>query len=212
MNFFSIQLFGEEFFLLPERAIFRPALRQLILSDLHLGKVSHFRKQGIALPVNSYLKDFERLVFLLETWEPMSVLFLGDLFHSTYNHEWSKFKSLLLQYPQVQFVLVEGNHDILHVKEYDSPNLKKTPFVQEDNFIFSHHPLEQHDKINFCGHLHPGIRVTGTARQFLTFPCFCFSGTQFILPAFGELTGLNILDKKKDIQYFVIANGRVLNV
>jgi DNA ligase-associated metallophosphoesterase len=212
MSYLSIQLAGEEFYLLPQRAVFRPALRQLILSDLHLGKTSHFRKQGIPLPVNSYLKDFEKLNYLLITWQPLSVLFLGDLFHSAYNREWLRFKSLLMEFPQVQFVLVEGNHDILHTKDYDIPNLYKTSIITEDNFLFSHHPLNQEEKINFCGHIHPGIQLRGTARQSLTFPCFCFSGTQFILPAFGELTGLNILHMKKGVQYFVIGNGSVLKV
>ncbi len=87
-----IQLAGEDFYLLPQKAVYRPALRQLILSDLHLGKTSHFRKQGIALPVNSYQKDFEKLNSLVHRWKPNSVLFLGDLFHSTYNREWLIFK------------------------------------------------------------------------------------------------------------------------
>lgn len=212
MTYHGIQLAGEEFLLLPQRAIYRPALRQLILSDLHLGKASHFRKQGIALPVNSYLKDFEKLIYLLNAWQPVSVLFLGDLFHSTYNREWLRFKSLLMEYPQIQFVLVEGNHDILNATDYDIPNLYKTTYITENNFLFSHHPLDQEVKINFCGHLHPGIQLRGTARQSLTFPCFSFNGAQFILPAFGELTGLSILDREIGTQYFVIANGNVISV
>ena len=136
---------------------------KIFLSDLHLGKVSHFRKQGIALFVNSYLKDFEVLHFLLHTLQPLSVLFFGDLFDNTYNREWLGFKSLLKEYAQVEFVLVEGNHDIMHERDYDIPNLSKTTFVTEENFIFSHHPLNQHIRINFCRHFHPGLHLAGMA-------------------------------------------------
>lgn len=207
-----IQLAGESFYLLPQKAIYRPFLQQLILSDLHLGKTTHFRKQGIALPVNSYLKDFEKLDFLLRTWQPLSVLFLGDLFHSIYNREWLRFKALLQEYYQIKFVLVEGNHDILQAQEYNVSNLFKTEFIVEEHFIFSHHPLNQKARINFCGHVHPGLQLTGMARQSLKLPCFCFNGTEFILPAFGELTGLSIQEQDRNSEYYVVANGSVIKL
>lgn len=207
-----IQLAGEYFYLLPQKAVYRPALRQLILSDLHLGKVSHFREQGIALPINSYQKDFEKLNSLVHRWNPHSVLFLGDLFHSTYNREWLIFKSLLMEYQSVKFVLVEGNHDILPAHDYNIPNLFKTQIIDEGNFIFSHHPLNQQTGINFCGHLHPGLQLIGMARQSVKLPCFYFNGRTFILPAFGELTGLSILEQERGSEYYVIANGNVIKV
>ena len=207
-----IQLADEEFCLLPQRAVYRPNLRQLILCDLHLGKASHFRKQGIALPVQSYLKDFEILYDLLNAWQPESVLFLGDLFHSGYNREWLTFQSFLGEYPDVQFVLIQGNHDILTEKEYSLPNLRKMAWIEEEQYIFSHYPLQQKEKINFCGHIHPGIQLTGIARQSLTLPCFYFNGIQFILPAFGALTGLTVLGRERNAVYYVITDRSVLKV
>lgn len=208
----EINLAGEEFYLLPQKAIYRPASKQLILSDVHLGKAGHFRKQGIAMPVQSHLKDIDKLHFLIDKWKPVSVLILGDLFHSNYNKEWLWFKSLLLQYMQIQFVLVQGNHDVLDNIHYMAPNLLKAEFLVEENFIFSHHPLKQKDKINFCGHIHPGIQLFGEAKQSVKLPCFYFNNYQFILPAFGELTGLYLMEREENAFYYLILKDKVVKL
>ena len=208
----DILLEGEAFYLLPQKALYRPTRQQLILSDIHLGKAAHFRKQGIAMPVQSHLKDIDTLHFLLNTWQPLSVLILGDLFHSSYNNEWLWFKSLLMQYPHVQFILVEGNHDILKGDDYSIPNLSKTKMITEDRFLFSHHPLDFPDRLNICGHIHPGIQIYGMAKQSIKLPCFYLNKTHLILPAFGNLTGLYLLEKEEQSHYYLIANNSVVKL
>lgn len=212
-HYLSITLAEEEFYLLPEKAIFRPAKQQLILSDIHLGKTTHFRKQGIALPMQSNAKDIEKITALLDTWQPQTVLILGDLFHSNYNKEWEFFASLLNEHPLVQFTLVEGNHDILEQEAYRLPNLEKVKTIEEDNFIFSHKPIEEDTtKLNFCGHIHPGIRIEGIAKQSAKLPCFYNNHKHFILPAFGYLTGLYLLQQEEKSTYYVVAKDMVIEV
>jgi uncharacterized protein len=211
-TYMEIKLRGEPFFLLPQKALFRPMKRQLILSDLHLGKASHFRKRGIQLPAESHLSDIDRLEFLLKAWDPGSVLILGDLFHSEYNKEWLWFRSLLLSHPGREFVLVEGNHDILPESVYNVPNLLKATQVEEPEFVFSHSPVTAKKKINICGHIHPGIRLTGKARQSITLPCFYHYQKEFILPAFGKLTGLALLDLVKDADYYIVTHETVVKL
>ena len=46
----KIVLFDAEFILHCSGAIFWPARSILLISDVHLGKVSHFRRHGVALP------------------------------------------------------------------------------------------------------------------------------------------------------------------
>lgn len=208
----EISLSGEQFYLLPQRALYRVAAKQLILSDVHLGKATHFRKQGLAMPAQSHLKDIDKLHFLIDTWQPSSVIILGDLFHSDYNKEWLWFRSFLMHYLRINFILVEGNHDILSNKEYEAENLVKTELLVEENFIFSHHPLKQKEKINFCGHIHPGIKLFGEAKQSVKLPCFYFKGTQFILPAFGELTGLYLLEREDNAIYYLVMPGRIVKL
>jgi uncharacterized protein len=209
----EITLKNEKFFLLFHKALYRPSKKQLILSDLHLGKVSHFRKQGIPLPPQSHLKDLDKLNFLLVIWKPRTVLILGDLFHSNYNREWLWFKSLLMEYPEIEFILVQGNHDVLDPAEYQLPNLFNADEIEEEDFVFSHAPLpEPGNKLNFCGHLHPGIRLTGIARQSITLPCFYNNHRHFILPAFGNLTGLNIIDRDAGADVYPVTHETVVKL
>jgi DNA ligase-associated metallophosphoesterase len=206
----EIVLAGEPFYLLPQKAMYRPLEQQLILSDVHLGKATHFRKMGIPMPEQSYLRDLDMLQFLLRTWQPHTVVILGDLFHSTYNREWLWLKALFQHSGQVQFILVEGNHDILPADAYDLPNLLRLEQLEEELFVFSHHPLENCPKLNICGHVHPGLRVHGRAKQSLTFPCFYFNHIHFILPAFGALTGLFLLEQEETSAYYLVTGERVI--
>lgn len=208
----EIELGGEKFFLLPQKALFRPSKKQLVLSDVHLGKATHFRKQGLPLPDYSHLKDIDKLHFLIEKWEPQTVLILGDLFHSDYNKEWLWFKALLLQYFYIEFILIEGNHDILDNDQYSMQNLLKAELLEDEHFIFSHAPLKDEDKLNICGHIHPGIRIEGIAKQAENLPCFHLSKTHLILPAFGYLTGLFLLEKETASNYFITTGKKVIKL
>lgn len=161
------------------------------------------------MPLQSHLKDIDKIHYLLNTWKPETVLILGDLFHSEYNNEWLWFKSLLMEYPDTRFVLAEGNHDILPPVTYALPNLFKTGLLEERDFIFSHHPLIESRKLNICGHVHPGLLITGKARQSVKLPCFYKSKTHFILPAFGDLTGLKLLEWDEASDYFLVLEDRV---
>ncbi len=211
-RYINILLADELFYLLPEKAMYRPSQKQLILSDIHLGKATHFRKHGVALPSQSNTKDIEKLRFLLDTWQPLSVLILGDLFHNAYNSEWMQVLSFLNEYPQIKFILVEGNHDILTNATYSLPNLIKVKSIVEADFVFTHKPLPQTLKINFCGHIHPGIKIDGVAKQSIKLACFYFNGKNFILPAFGYLTGLYLLERKEDATYYIVAKERVVKL
>lgn len=208
----EIFLNDELIYLLPQRAIFRPNKLQLILSDVHLGKGTHFRTHGLPLPNTTHLKDIDTLHYLIDKWQPKTVFILGDLFHSDYNREWLWFKSLLLHYQAVEFVLIEGNHDILEDTHYSSHNLVKTALYEDDAFVFTHHPLNYTPKLNICGHVHPGTRIEGLARQSEKLPCFFLGRDHFILPAFGYLTGLRILDPTESVACFLIAGNRVVRL
>lgn len=209
-SYLEIELAGETFHLLPQKAVYRPAKKQLILTDIHLGKASHFRKQGIALPAQSHLKDIDKIHFLLNRLKPESVLILGDLFHSDYNREWLWIKSLLMEYRDIAFTLVEGNHDILKHDVYSLPNLSKTESIEEERIIFTHEPLKEPAKLNFCGHIHPGYMLYGKAKQSMKLPCFYSTKSHFILPAFGTLTGLFTMEKETGACLYLVAENKVI--
>lgn len=210
LPYLEILLANQTFLLLPQKAIFRPAKQELILSDIHLGKAAHFRKNGIPMPTPAKSKDLEILQNLILEWQPKKVIILGDLFHSDYNLEWNLFSQFLNQNLQIIFVLVKGNHDILKKEIYNINNLIVVDKIEEPEFIFTHHPVKNADKINFCGHIHPAIKITGLARQNITLPCFYFGNNNFVLPAFGSLTGLHVLKWDKNSTYYLIGDKRVV--
>ncbi|MFK7932224.1 MAG: ligase-associated DNA damage response endonuclease PdeM, partial [Saprospiraceae bacterium] len=184
-------------------------------ADLHLGKAAHFRKNGLAAPAVILQKNLENLQVLIDTFAPQRLLFLGDLFHSTVNHVWQRFVEFMRAYQDVQFDLVQGNHDILPPELYAEAQLRvyTEPLVIE-SFVFSHYPLEEVPAglYNFYGHIHPGVKLQGYGKQSLRLPCFHFGATQAVLPAFGAFTGLAMMSVVKGDRVFVIAEGQVLSV
>ncbi|MES2764996.1 MAG: DEAD/DEAH box helicase, partial [Bacteroidota bacterium] len=66
MNF---TLFNEELHLLPQKAIYWPREKALLIADAHFGKVGHFRKAGVPIPNQITHNDFEILTELLKTFD-----------------------------------------------------------------------------------------------------------------------------------------------
>lgn len=203
---------GQKLWLHPHRAIFWEEQKALILSDLHFGKTGHFRKAGIAVPQSVYKEDLHRLVGLIQHFQPQQIIAVGDLFHSHANLELELFKRWRLDFEHLPFHLVQGNHDILHNRVYEDMQL--TLWAQQlviGDFVFSHEEVKS-PAIPFCfsGHLHPGIVLNGLGKQTLRLPCFYFSASQCILPAFSKFTGLAHVQPGAGDKVFAIAENSVL--
>ncbi len=205
MPFEKVIIKNQTFLLHPLKAIFWQEQKTLLLADFHLGKASHFRKHGIAVPQQVMFSNYAKFTSILKSFPLKKVMFLGDLFHSDHNEEWEKFGSLLKGFSKYQFSLISGNHDIMAEKEYRKFNIEVLQEPYEiDNFLLSHHPMEQVPKsfYNLAGHVHPGIKLRGKAHQSLRLPCFYFSEDRGLLPAFGKFTGLGIIKPKKTDKVF----------
>lgn len=214
MQHLSIHIADEELWLLAERALYWPRKGVVLIADVHLGKVSHFRRNGIHVPEQAIMDNFRRLQRVVDHCSPQSVYFLGDLFHSYENRELDALGEFLKQNGQVQFHLVLGNHDILPQERYLDLglDLHLEPHSLEP-FFLRHHPLESASEgFHFAGHLHPGVVLHGQGRQRLRLACFFQSPHQMILPAFGEFTGKAILTPVPGDRVYVIADGEVLEV
>lgn len=204
---------GQNLVLLPEKAIIWSEEQMLILADLHLGKITHFRKQGIPIPKEGEKDNFDRFSFLILNYPVKKILILGDLFHSDYNAQWEAFLEFLDKFPKKEFILVKGNHDILDNNNYKRKNLSVYPLSLEiPPFYFTHHP-EDSALYNVCGHIHPGIKMAGKGLQRIRLACFYFGENQSILPAFGEFTGLHIIEPKNESDnIYAITSKRVMKV
>ncbi|MEL6986256.1 MAG: ligase-associated DNA damage response endonuclease PdeM [Bacteroidota bacterium] len=204
----KINVAGEHFLLHPLKSLYWPRKNLLLISDLHLGKVAHFRKHGLAVPAKAGQINLINLETLIHQFTPSRIVFLGDLFHSEMNSEWLSFKAFIKDHPAIRFELVIGNHDILQEESYSDAKLKlHNPYLEEHPILFSHHPIDDlpDQWYNFCGHIHPAIQLKGKGKQYLKVPCFYFGKQQGILPAFGAFTGLaKILPEKGDQVWGII--------
>jgi uncharacterized protein len=212
---FQFSFADQNFQLLPQKAIYWQNEKALILADLHLGKASHFRKQGLAIPAQSSNRDYIVLDSLIAEYEPVKVLILGDLFHSEYNTEWDFFGEFIKKHSQIKFELVMGNHDILSAEKYSSIGLTiHGESLISGNLLFTHYAMKISNEniLNFSGHIHPGVRLEGAGRQAITMPCFYRKESNFILPAFGSLTGLKILKKEKNTDIFGVSGDRIFRI
>ncbi|MCI0751679.1 MAG: ligase-associated DNA damage response endonuclease PdeM [Flammeovirgaceae bacterium] len=213
-NSAKILLKGEELELLYQRALFWKEKRCLFITDLHLGKVNHFRKSGIPVPAKANDKNIEMLVELIQQTNAQRIIFLGDLFHSYYNPEWEVFGEVVKHFGGRQFELVLGNHDILSEQQYVRKKIAVHTELKEGPFTFTHHPVDGPDESVYyiSGHVHPGVRLRGKGKQAVTLPCFYFGERQALLPAFGTFTGFVPIKPKSGDQVYVVFDGKVMQV
>ena len=188
----------------------------LMLSDLHFGKTGHFRKAGIAVPASLFKEDIQRFVTLLQLTKPNKVLIIGDMFHSRDNLEHELFSKWRKDFQQLPIQLVLGNHDILDKQWYQDCGIETFEHKTEiDAFSFVHDIEDagsalQTDHYFISGHIHPGISIQGVSKQSLSFPCFYFTKTYAVLPAFSRFTGHHPIKPKRGEQVYAIipANHR----
>jgi DNA ligase-associated metallophosphoesterase len=203
-------IFKAEFLLSYNKCIFWSKNEILILSDLHLGKASHFRKNGISVTNNLIEAEFENLEKCIATFQPKKVIIVGDLFHSYANNEVELFGTWIKKNKTIQWHLVKGNHDILKEEVYKNLGLQTHLQLQIDDIVFAHQPpIKFYEKLYYItGHVHPAIKVPIGKTKQKSLPCFFFGQQHAILPSFGLFTGnYTIKPSKKDVVYAITANS-----
>lgn len=205
----EITINNQAFVLHCSGALYWVEKHMLLISDVHLGKISHFRKYGSALPGNAIFKNFLKLDGVVEYFNPEAICFLGDLFHSSLNNEWELFREWV-ERVSIPVILVAGNHDIIAPHKYDEVNVTVVSEWMRDGFLLTHHPEEREGVFTLSGHIHPAVVLAGPGRQFLKLPCFFRSQNQMILPAFGEFTGTYVMEPSEDTIVYAITKEDVV--
>lgn len=209
----EIELKGEKFILCYEKCLYRHHDKSLIISDVHFGKINHFRKAGIGIPYAATGSSIDALQKVVSKYKPEKVVFLGDLFHSTYNNSVDAFRELLMKNSDIEYILVKGNHDIMQEHIYTNMMIKCVDYIVDEQFIFSHDKLLfDTPQQNIYGHIHPGVLLKGKARQSSRFPCFFVSDKDVILPAFGNFTGLQIIKPTLKDKVYITINEKVIAI
>ena len=210
----------EEIWLLPEKAMYMPIHKTLIVSDLHFAKTGHFRKSGLPVPQQIYIEDLQRLLSLIQTYKIEKLIVVGDFFHSHANKELELFSRWRTNFSSLKILLVRGNHDVLSNDWYHENKIdlyeEKLLSINKIFFIHDYALLPKNNIAADCffisGHLHPSIYINGKSRQGLRLPCFYFSGNHAVLPAFSKFSGHATIKPKKGDTVFAIANNTILQL
>lgn len=211
----AIQIEQEELLLCANKTLFWPKEKCIIIADLHIGKVMHFRKNGFAVPKAAIIKNVENLFEAIYAQDVKECIFLGDLFHSAENNETDFFWDNLANLHELDFHLVKGNHDVHSDLYFEKKGLIVHQSMEKGPFCFTHEPLdEQTDRgYNISGHIHPSIKLRGKGRAYLKLLCFYFREWQGILPSFGVFTGSHAISPKRHDRIFALTgNGSILEV
>lgn len=209
-----VALGGEPCRLLPERALFWPATGTLVAADLHLGKGTVFRRQGIAVPAGSTAADLDRLDRLVDRLPVRRLLFLGDVFHGPQGltpsalapvRRWRR------RHPALTVSVVAGNHDRRCGSAFDALSFAPAgPWLEEGPFRFVHDADDGGRPYRIGGHAHPGVRIAVGPGERRSFACFVVGWHRTVLPAFGSFTGVGRLAPEEGDRFFLALRDRVM--
>ncbi|HBE71682.1 MAG TPA: ligase-associated DNA damage response endonuclease PdeM [Planctomycetaceae bacterium] len=175
--------------LLPEKALWLPGCRVLVVADTHFGKDASFRKSGLAVPRGSSEETLSQIDSLVSRYRPNSLVFLGDMFHAkcSLTAELNDgLRDFFRRHSGVSMHLTLGNHDVAADRFPVEWPLEVSRSLCVEDTTFEHFPRELGDGERLvCGHLHPAVKIDDVGRL----PCFWLSGSQLVLPAIGEFTG-----------------------
>ncbi len=212
MNAIATELAGERVLLLPQKALYWPAAKTLMVADIHFGKAASFRALGVPVPRGTTSENIAALETLLTTHDTQRIVFLGDFLHAKAAQAPATLQAMLewrRRRPGLELVLVRGNHD-WHAG--DPSALLRVALVDEPfacgPFALCHHPDVASAGYVIAGHVHPVFHLR-TARESLRLPCFLLGTTRAILPAFGAFTGGHSLVPQASDRVYVVADELV---
>ncbi|HEV7298535.1 MAG TPA: ligase-associated DNA damage response endonuclease PdeM [Tepidisphaeraceae bacterium] len=206
-----------ELVLLPQHAIWWPAMRALVVADVHLGKGTAFRALGVPVPIGSSAKDLDRLSSLLQATAAEHLFILGDLIHGRRSHQPELHETMYTwraTHAKVNILLIRGNHDERAGRLPADLRIDELGPQLVDGLMLRHDPAPDNSgEYVLAGHVHPVIALRDFDRSQVVLPCFAFGRDGVgILPAFGSFTGGHRIDREDGQTCFACAAGRVLKI
>lgn len=216
MGDLTIELAGEEVVLLPERGLYRPNARTLVIADPHFGKAAAFRAGGVPVPETTTRTTLLRLDSALARTGARRLVILGDFLHAKAGRSEALLSAVgdhLRDWGDLAVLLVRGNHD---GRAGDPPpewgiECADGP-VRDGPFAWRHEPVASDAGYAVAGHVHPAVALRGRGGLSVTLPCFYFGRDYALLPAFGDFTGAAVIRPRSGERVFVIAGEEVIAV
>ena len=211
----AITLAGEQVLLLPEKALYWPARKILVIADIHFGKAASFRAQGVPVPRGTTSQNLAALDALMAQYATDEIVFLGDFLHARAAHASATLSAMLAwreRNSKLRLTLIRGNHDLhagdpsaaLDMQMVDEPHTVGA-------FSFCHHPDIWGPGYVLAGHVHP-VYVLASRLDSLRLPCFLAGPTRMILPSFGAFTGGYVITPDAGEQVYVSSGEAVHSV
>ena len=211
----QITIADEALQLLPQRALYWPGQRLLVIADIHFGKAASFRALGVPVPAGTTTQNLAALDALLAAHPVEHILFLGDFLHAKAAHASATLAAIRAwraRHAALQLTLVRGNHDD---RAGDPPADLQISVVDEPHaigpFAFCHHPQDSPHGHVLAGHVHPVHRLAA-AGDALRLPCFVVGERRSILPSFGAFTGGHAVAGATGERLYVVADDAVFAV
>ena len=212
----QIQWHGIGMVLMPDRAVWLPDERALLVADVHLGKPASFRSFGLPVPESVTGADLSRLSALLGVTGARRLIVLGDLIHDSVALRERTAAAVLAwsrSLGDVKVELIPGNHDRKAASCLGLGVSVLADVVELGGLRLTHEPPANPLGATLCGHLHPAVSVgrpgsPGRVRS----ACFWFEGKTGILPAFGGFTGGLAMRVREDAGVFAAGDRAVVAV
>jgi len=169
-------------------ALWWPAERTLVFSDIHFEKGSSLARFGAFLPPYDTRTSLRRMAALIGAYAPARVIALGDSFHDrdAADRLDGEERAMLAGFVNGRdWIWIEGNHDP-HPPAWLGGTV--TEEIAIGGLVFRHEPSAQAQPGEIAGHLHPCATVSLRGRS-LRRRCFASDGTRLVMPAFGAYAG-----------------------
>lgn len=215
MSACMIEVAGESVLLLPQKALFWPREKTLVVADIHFGKAAAFRALGVPVPRGTTSQNLDALDALIAQYGVERIVFLGDFLHARAAHAAATQAALLAwrrRHPGLELTLVRGNHDRragdpagqLHIELVDEP-------YALGPFAFCHHPDLATPGYALAGHVHPAW-LLASRFDALRLPCFVVGPRRMILPSFGAFTGGHLVEPGEGDAIYVTSGEAIHSV
>jgi putative SbcD/Mre11-related phosphoesterase len=199
------------------------AERTLLVADLHLGYAWAHRRAGHLLPIIAHSETLPRLAALLDAYQPVRTVLLGDIVHDAVDVEplTVELRQLCTHFAsRTELVLIAGNHD-RRLKPLLETNSIDLPLVRE--LQLGPHRLVHGDGVDldaarrelalahrlggfvFCGHEHPAITLSDRVASYAKCPCFVEGDGLLMLPAFSEWAAGNNIRHRDHLSNYLQA-------
>jgi DNA ligase-associated metallophosphoesterase len=211
----NIALADHSLVLLPERAVWWPALGTAVIADVHLGKDQVFRRSGVAIPASVLEAELASLDALIATTGCERLLVLGDWVHAppADGELWpDRIATWRKRHGQLAVDLVLGNHDRSLSRWLVEWRISayREPYELEGLSLF-HEVDPAEPAAGMSGHFHPVARLR-SRRECLRLPAFARRGDHLVLPAFGRFTGGHDGLEHDAYALYAVAGRRVVDV